>query len=93
MAESEIPQEVLDRVRIIQDIHMAALSLNSAVKNYQRAGGSLTANPLMGRMLASTELFLKEQETKAKSSRWIPPTCPDCGHTVCLCHTHKRSKT
>jgi hypothetical protein len=62
MTEAEFAQPTgLTHERIAEDIHMAAINLNTVLHQFKRTGGNLKERPVLMRLLAQTELFLKEQ--------------------------------
>jgi hypothetical protein len=61
MTEAEFNQVGLTSKQIAEDIHMAAINLNTALHQFKRIGGNLRERPVLMRLLAQTELFLKEQ--------------------------------
>jgi len=50
-----------DIEKIKADIHKTTWDLNAALRQFKNAGGNLKGNATMFRLLAQTELFLKEQ--------------------------------
>lgn len=62
MTEAEFAQPESTHARITEDIHMAAINLNTALHQFKRLGANLKEKPVLMRLLAQTELFLKEQE-------------------------------
>jgi hypothetical protein len=61
MSGEECTKTDLNQERIAEDIHLAAINLNTALHQFKRIGGDLKSKPVLIRLLAQTELFLKEQ--------------------------------
>lgn len=61
MTEAEFTATDITPEKIVENIHMAAINLNTALHQFKRNGGNLNARPVLMRLLAQTELFLKEQ--------------------------------
>ena len=61
MTEAEFKSTDTTPERVAEDIHMAVINLNTALHQFKRTGGDLKARPVLMRLLAQTEVFLKEQ--------------------------------
>ena len=61
MTEAGFAQPNVTQERIVEDIHMAAINLNTALHQFKRSGGNLIERPVLMRLLAQTEQFLKEE--------------------------------
>jgi hypothetical protein len=60
MSGEEFVETDLNPVRIAEDIQMAAINLNTALHQFKRSGGDLKSRPVLMRLLAQTEQFLKQ---------------------------------
>lgn len=61
MTEAQFTATDTTPEKVAEDIHMSAINLNAALHQFKRNGGDLKARPVLMRILAQTELFLKEQ--------------------------------
>ena len=61
MTEAQFTATDTTPEKVAEDSHMSAINLNAALHQFKRNGGDLKARPVLMRILAQTELFLKEQ--------------------------------